>query len=70
MTVLERCAVILYNGLSCCLHERCCVHQLQVAAWWAEQRLDDFAVIPQPFFSGASAANFSIDFISTVRRFH
>lgn len=40
---------------------------MQVAAWWAEQKLDDFAAIVQPFFSGATAANLSIDFLSDVK---
>lgn len=40
---------------------------MQVAAWWAAQRYEDFAAIVQPFFSGALAANVTLDFLSDVR---
>jgi phospholipase B1 len=42
----------------------------KVAAWWAGQRYEDFAAIPQPFFSGTTAANFPIDFLSDLDCFH
>ena len=44
----------------------CMTLQIQVAEWWAEQKYQDFAAIPQPFFSGAIAANATIDFLSDV----
>ena len=37
-----------------------------MAAYWAEQKLDDFAAVVQPFLSGATADNFTIDFLSSV----
>ena len=47
-----------------------CVHAIlishQVAAYWANQKKSDFAVVVQPFFSNASADNFTIDFLSMV----
>ena len=36
---------------------------IQVAAWWAGQKYDDFAVVVQPFYS---QANLTLDFLSTV----
>ena len=38
---------------------------MQVAAYWAEQKLDDFAVVVQPFFSGSNAS-LPLEFLSTV----
>ena len=49
-----------------CVDDGGCVCVLQVAEWWAEQHYDDFAAVVQPFFSGITAQNFSIEFISTV----
>ncbi len=37
---------------------------------WAAKKLPEFAVAVQPFFSDATAANFTIDFISTVREIY
>jgi phospholipase B1 len=42
----------------------------KVAAWWSEQQYDDFAAIPQPFFSEARADDFPIDFLSSLDCFH
>lgn len=41
---------------------------VKVAAWWAEQQYEDFAAVTQPFFSEAKADNFTIDFLSNVKK--
>ena len=56
-------SVFLY---SCVYMLTCNILSHQVAAYWANQKISDFAAVVQPFFSGANADNFSIDFLSTV----
>ena len=45
-------------------------YMLQVAEWWGEQHYDDFAAVVQPFFSGTTAQNLSIEFLSTVSAYY
>lgn len=41
-----------------------------MAAYWANQKISDFAAVVQPFFSEAKADSFSIDFLSMLDCFH
>ena len=42
---------------------------VQIAAYYAEQNYDDFAVVIQPFVSNAKSDKFSIDYLSNVRHY-
>ena len=61
----------LYNSLRKTTYFECIVIIVfrQVAAYWAEQKLSDFAAVVQPFFSEAKADSFSIDFLSMVSNY-
>ena len=39
---------------------------VQIAAYYAQQNYDDFAVVIQPFVSNAKSDKFPIDFLSNV----
>jgi hypothetical protein len=45
------------------------VFLIQIAAHYAQQNYEDFAVVIQPFVSNAKSDKFSIDYLSNVRHY-
>eukprot|EP00731_Ephydatia_muelleri_P026765 Em0018g865a len=43
---------------------------VEIASYYSQKHYSDFAVVVQPFLSNAQAANFTIDFLSTLDCFH